>query len=179
MRKFYTLLIGSLFIISFSGCSDDEAESAIDVTDAKLVANIEGGEKEMTIFEENSDIRFYIKLTNSSDIEVEAGSYFDYCAIFNIKEYLLVYKWTKKDGDEKESWIPLGKAYVPPVNCPAINIPLTIPPNGETGVAGAYWSQNPNNLPLGKGKYYTALPYTLEIGGKSKNIDLKLEFEVR
>lgn len=180
MGKKTNLWFWTFLLISFSACQDDDqSEPSMDSIEAKLYATTkEANGSEKTVFEQNSDITMGLKLINTSNVAIEAGDLFSYCAVYEIEEFLMVYKWVKNDHDHQGSWIPLGKAFVPPIFCQTIYIPVKIPANGEFAIAESSWSRNAENLPLGPGKYYTALPYTLELHGKTKNFDLKLEFEV-
>lgn len=174
------LLIPAIFTILFiAGCGDDDQrESIVDTIEVRLYAASEVGGKEQKIFEENSDLSLGLKLVNTTHKAIEAGSYADYCSIFDIEEFLTVYKWATNDHDNQEGWVRIGKAYVPPVNCPQPNIPVIIPAHGEVAVASAAWSLNPENAALGPGKYNTALSYTLTLEGKIRHFNLKLEFNV-
>lgn len=184
MRTKLNTIIRVLILIFILSCKDDKddinADPFFDAIDVKLAAAIEGSERtEMTVFENNTNINFFVKIVNKSNQDIDFGSYYSYSAIYDVEEYLLIYKLSKNDQDNQETWVPLGKAYVPPINCLMINLPLVLSAKGSVGVAGMPWDQNPDNLPLGPGKYYTALSYTFEHKGKSKNYDLKLEFEVK
>jgi hypothetical protein len=173
-KKVLPIIVAAILI---SNCSNEQDINTINTLDARLVAFDEAG-VESTLFEANTNIRFALNLINDSNKQIEAGSYYDYCAIYSVEEFLLVYKWIKNDNGE-DVWAPIGKAYVPPIACPTINIPVVIAAHGEATVCGMEWDTNPNNLPIGPGKYYTALTYTLELGDQSKQLNLRLDFEVQ
>lgn len=178
MENLFKVLLWTLFTMSMTGCNEDQQTILVDQFDVQLVILDEDG-NEQTVFKNGEDVSMMVKLINLSSEEIEAGSYYDYCEIYTIEEFLLIYKWMKKSDNEEESWVPLGKAYVTPVNCPTVNIPVVVPAQGEKLVVGSKWSDNPANAQLTPGKYYTAFNYSLELDGQSKIVALKAEFEVQ
>lgn len=164
------------FVLLVASCSDSEPVSPINSLHPRLVAYYDGV-IERTKFEENTNITFALSFTNESDRNIEIGTSFQYCDVYQREEFLLIYKWVREDnGDEK--WMPYGKPYQEPVACPTINLPITVPARGETKVVGAAWNTVPENLPFSPGKYYTSFSFDLVLEGQSRRHDLKLEFEV-
>ena len=143
---------------------------------ARLVAYDEGG-TDRTKFEANTNIAFCLTLYNKSDQGIDAGSYFEFCDVYQKEDFLLIYKLVR-DNNGKQNWMPYGKPYKEPIACPTINVRVIVPAGGETKVHGGAWNNVPDNLPFTAGKYYTAFSFDLAVDGQSRNHDLKLEFEV-
>jgi len=143
--------------------------------EARLVA-LDGAGVERTSFHADTDISFALNLVNVSSDTIDAGGYFDYCAVYNVDEFLLVYK---RVSSPAQKWEPVAKAYVPPIFCAMVNLRLDIPPHSERSVCGMKWTTNTGNAPLGAGQYYTALSHLLEIDGKVLAVNLRLDFEIR
>lgn len=159
-----------------SHCTDSQEVRPIDQLGARLVAYDENG-IERTIFKANTNITFGLSLVNKSDHDIEAGSYYDYCNVYQKEDFLLIYKLMTQDNGE-EKWIAYGKPYQEPVACPTFSVAITVPASSEAKLHGGAWNSNPDNQPLTAGKYYTAFSFTLELDGQSRTHDLKLEFEV-
>ena len=174
--KIIKMLLWAALALSGSGCSDSQPVRPIDNLGARLVAYDEGG-TERTKFDANTNITFGLSITNKSDQDVHAGSYFQFCHVYEQDEFLLIYKLVREDTGE-ENWMPYGKPYKEPIACLAINIPLIVPARGEVKVLGGAWNNVPDNLPFTAGKYYTSFLFDLELNGQSRRHDLKLEFEV-
>jgi len=170
------MLLWAVLALFGSNCSDSQPVRSIDSLGARLVAYDEGG-TERTKFEANTNISFALSFTNKSDQDIDAGSHFQFCDVYQEEEFLLIYKWVREDNGE-ENWMPYGKPYQEPVACPTINVPLIIPARSEAKVHGGTWNNVPDNLPFTAGKYYTAFSFDLELDGQSRKHDLKLEFEV-
>lgn len=159
-----------------SNCDDGQSDRPIDSLGARLVAYDEGGVERIK-FAANTDIAFVLCLNNQADYAIDAGSYFDFCDVFQKDDFLLIYKLVQEESGE-EHWIPYGKPYQQPAPCPTIATKVIVPAHRETKVQGRAWNSVPNNPPFTAGKYYTAFSYTLELNGHSRKYDLKLEFEV-
>lgn len=159
-----------------SNCSDSQPVRPIDSLGARLVAYDEVG-TERTKFEANTNITFILSFNNKSDHAIEAGSYFEFCDVYQKEDFLLIYKLVRDDNGE-ENWMPYGKPYQQPAPCPTVGVMVIVPARGETKVHGATWNNVPDNLPFTAGKYYTAFSFDLELDDQSRKHDLKLEFEV-
>ena len=108
MENFVKILLWITLALSATGCDEDEASVLADSLEVKLVTLDENGE-ERAVFDAGTDVYFALKLLNSTNNEVKAGGYFDYCKIYQIDEFLLVYKWARNNENEKENWVPLGR----------------------------------------------------------------------
>jgi hypothetical protein len=158
------------------GCAEEEVGLA-DKLETRLVAYDEMN-VERTSFSPGEDITLSLVLVNTSSQNVEAGTYFDYCSIYEQDEFLLLYRLTVSDTGV-ESWEPVGKPYAPPVYCATVALPVVVVANGEQIVCGFRWSNNPGNPPLGPGRYYTSLSHVEEIAGQVLDMDLRLDFEIQ
>ena len=170
------MLLWAVLALSGSGCSDSEPVGPIDYLGARLVAYDEGG-IERTTFETDTNIKFILSFTNSSDQDIDAGNHFQFCHVYQQEEFLLIYKLVREDNGE-EKWVPYGKPYQEPIACRTINLPLIVAASSEIKVLGGAWNNVPGNLPFTAGKYYTAFLFDLDLDGQSRKHDLKLEFEV-
>lgn len=166
----------ALLVLLSSSCNDDHELRPIDSLGAKLVAYDEAA-SERTRFDAQTNISFGLSLTNKGDVDINAGSYFDYCSVYEQEDFLLIYKLVRQENGE-ENWIPYGKPYQEPAFCPTILIPVIVPINGEVRILGGTWSSVPHNPPFTPGKYYTSYSFDLALDGKSRRHQLKLEFEV-
>lgn len=171
-----TMILCAALALLSSSCDDSQQVRPIDSLGARLVAYDEDG-IEKTRFEANTNIAFILSFNNNSDRAIEAGSYFDFCYYYQKDDFLLIYKLVREDNGE-EKWMPYGKPYEQPVFCPTIFIPVIVPAFSERKIHGGTWNNVPNNPPLTAGKYYTSFSFNLELDGKSRQHDLKLEFEV-
>ena len=176
MKKVIKMLLWAALALFGSNCSDSQPVRPIDNLGARLVAYDEGG-TERTKFEANTNITFGLSFTNKSNQDVHAGSYFQFCDVYQKEDFLLIYKLVRDDNGE-ENWMPYGKPYQQPAPCPTINLPLIVPAHNEVKVHGGAWNNVPDNPPFTAGKYYTAFLFDLELDGQSRKHDLKLEFEV-
>lgn len=175
MKKITKMFLCAVTLFS-SNCSDSQEVQPIDKLGARLVAYDEHG-TERTVFEANTNITLGLSLINKSNEDIEAGTSYDFCDVYQKEEFLLIYKLISNDnGGEK--WIPYGKPYQQPAPCPTIGAPIFVPAKGELKLHGGTWNNNPDNPPFTAGKYYTAFSFTLELDGQSRKHDLKLEFEV-
>lgn len=176
MEKVLKLFLWAALALINCNCDDGQSGRPIDSLGARLVAYDEDG-AEKTKFAANTDIAFVLCLNNKSDYPIEAGSYFDFCDVYQKEDFLLIYKMVQEDTGE-EHWIPYGKPYQQPAPCPTIATMVIVPAHGETKVQGRAWNSVPDNPPFTTGMYYTAFSFTLELDGQSRRHELKLEFEV-
>jgi hypothetical protein len=174
MEKTTMILCAALALLN-SNCDDGQQVRPIDSLGARLVAYDEDG-TERTTFEANTNIAFILSFNNNSDHAIEAGSYFEFCDVYEKADFLLIYKWVREDNGQ-EKWRPYGKPYQS-IYCPTAGAMVIVPAFGETKVHGGIWNNVRNNPPLTAGKYYTAFSFNLELDGESRQHDLKLEFEV-
>lgn len=177
MQKITKMFLCAALALFSTSCGESQEAQPIDKLGARLVAYDEDG-TEKTVFEANTNITLGLSLVSKSGADIDVGSYFDYCDLFQQEEFLLVYKLIKDDNGE-EKRIPYGKPYVQPAPCPTIPVPVIVPAHGEAKLHGGAWHNNPENSPFTAGKYYTAFSFTLELDGRSRKHDLKLEFEVK
>jgi hypothetical protein len=176
MKKIMKMFLWAALALFNCNCDDSQPGRPIDSLGVRLVAYDEGG-SERTKFETNTNITFTLSFTNNSDQDIEAGTYFQFCDVYQEEEFLLIYKWVR-EGNGEERWMPFGKPYQEPIACPTNNLPLIVPARGEIKIQGGKWNNVPDNEPFTPGKYYTAFSYDLKLDGQSRKHDLKLEFEV-
>jgi hypothetical protein len=176
MEKITIMFLWAVLALFSSNCSDSQQVRPIDKLGARLVAYDEDG-TERTVFEANTNITFGLSLINKSNVNIEAGAYYEHCDVYQKEDFLLIYKLIRQDNGE-EKWMPYGKPYQQPAPCPTIPMPVMVTANGETKLHGRAWNSVPDNPPFTAGKYYTAFAFTLELDGQSRRHDLKLEFEV-
>lgn len=175
MQRISTFLCAA-FVLLNTNCDENQQIRTVDSLGARLAAYTEDG-AEKTMVPANSNILFVLSFINKSDVDIKAATYYDYCSLFNIKDFLLIYKLVRLANGEAR-WMAYGKPYELPVYCPTIAIPVIVPAHGETKVHGSSWNRVPNNPPFTPGKYYTAFSFDLELDGQSRRHDLNLEFEV-
>ena len=155
MKRSIKFLLGLTVAFSISNCTEDNVARVLHGLEARLVAYDES-HVSRTSFNADTDITLILNLVNKSAGDIEAGAYWDYCSLYQVDEFLLVYR-RSTSGVGAESWHPVGRAYVTPIYCATINIPVVVHPNSEVSVCGAKWSSNPGNSPLSAGKYDSAL----------------------
>lgn len=114
MENILKILLCVALALPMTYCSENHQNIPIEELEAKLATLDEDG-IEKTIFEAGTNVTLGVKLVNQSNEDIEAGGYFEYCDIYTIEEFLLVYKWMKKSENEEASWVPFGKAYVLPI----------------------------------------------------------------
>ena len=171
-----------LFALTGSGCGKEEV-SQLDQIDFKIVA-MDKNKIETSAFEVGEDIALSFKVINNSGKTLELKLKSDYlaCKVFqNEKDFLFVNK-KSNNYNVDSSFIPVGKPFLNPINCEAINLPYYVQnlPKDETILESAFWSSNPNNKKLEPGKYFTVFTFTLlDIEGHSKTWNLRDDFEVK
>ena len=122
-------------------------------------------------FNAGTDVIFVLKLINRSKTGFE-WYYGDGCGAQQQQDYFLV----KKKNNTEGSAIPLGKPYIPAM-CLAINLPPRIlEPGEEIILARDRWSDNPDNIELSPGEYFTEFTITIDRKNYQYSWDLRADF---
>ena len=176
----------STFILLFAIMGTEyekEGVSQLNQIDFKIVAT-DKNKTETNNFEVGEDIALSFKAINNSGKVLELKLKSDYltCKLFqNEKDFLFVNK--KSDNyNVDSSFVPIGKPYLNPINCEAINLVYYVQSfqKDETSLERAFWSSSPDNKKLEPGKYFTVFTFTLlDIEGNSKTWNLRDDFEVK
>lgn len=164
------------FFASLLGCENSDLAQQIDKIDFQI-AILGEDQHEANVFGSDEDIRLALRLINNSEDAIEW--HHDYiCQMYQTQFFLSVFKLNESD-ETSESYLPIGTPYQSPVNCYTINFPHILIQPGESILLNLPWSNNPKNQPLSAGKYYTIANFGLNIGGKTKNWELRNDFEIR
>lgn len=126
-------------------------------------------------FTEGTDIRIALIFINES-LRTIKWDKDDECRVINSKDFLLVYQLDETNVNTG-SYFPVGTPYQSPVYCTAIDSP-PIYISGSSKVMELSWSSNPDNKPLGPGRYYTIARFNLEVDGEQKTYDLRRDFDI-
>ncbi len=175
-RKLLTVVIIFISVI-FLGCQKDNvvARAKLNELDFELVI-LNEQDIEATSFEHGTDIKLALKLINNSNQDLEWN--YDYsCQLLQSEDFLLVYQFIQ-DDESNAYYLPVGKPYLSPINCQTINLPPQRIPPGENLIIKLSWSDNPENEPLKKGKYYTVSNFEFKSNGEKKEWDLRTDFEI-
>jgi len=121
-------------------------------------------------FNTGTDVIFVLKIINRSKKGFE-WYYGDGCGAQQQEDFFLV----KNKNNTEGSVIPLGKPYIPAM-CLAINLPPEIIEPGEEILMLYRWSDNPDNVELSSGEYFTEFTLTINRKDYQKSWDLRTEF---
>jgi hypothetical protein len=170
------LMLVILFMSSvLLSCNNDALNGdQINEIDFSLVLMDENG-MEGAVFEKGTDIPLALKLINDSEEEIE-WQYSYGCMLYESEEFLLVYM---KNNETNSAYVPIGRPYQWPVNCYAMDFAPQIYQPGESYVTGIPWRHNSDNQPLGIGMYYVKADFSVTMHGKTRNWELKTEFEMK
>ena len=121
-------------------------------------------------FNTGTDVIFVLKIINRSKKGFE-WYYGDGCGAQQQEDFFLV----KNKNNTEGSVIPLGKPYIPAM-CLAINLPPEIIEPGEKILMLYRWSDNPDNVELSSGEYFTEFTLTINRKDYQKSWNLRAEF---
>jgi len=121
-------------------------------------------------FNTGTDVIFVLKIINRSKKGFE-WYYGDGCGAQQQEDFFLV----KNKNNTEGSVIPLGKPYIPAM-CLAINLPPEIIEPGEEILMLYRWSDNPDNVELSSGEYFTEFTLTINRKDYQKSWNLRAEF---
>lgn len=181
MRKI-KFIIAFLVIIGtmIYSCQKDNDSFSNGFDDAQTLIQLSQIDFEVFTMEDNvvknsfntgTDVIFVLKIINRSKKGFE-WYYGDGCMIQNQEDFFLI----KKKNNTESTAIPLGKPYPYPVNCLAINLPPSIIKSGEEILMLYRWSDNPDNVELSSGEYFTEFTLTINRKDYQKSWNLRAEF---
>lgn len=180
MRKI-KFIIAFLVIIGtmIYSCQKDNDSFSNGFDDAQTLIQLSQIDFEVFTMEDNvvknsfntgTDVIFVLKIINRSKKGFE-WYYGDGCGAQQQEDFFLV----KNKNNTEGSVIPLGKPYIPAM-CLAINLPPEIIEPGEEILMLYRWSDNPDNVELSSGEYFTEFTLTINRKDYQKSWDLRTEF---
>lgn len=127
-------------------------------------------------FNAGTDVIFVLKLINRSKTGFE-WYYGDGCGAQQQEDFFLIKKKIKIAGSNITiGSVPVGKPYIPAF-CLAINLPPRIlEPGEEIILARDRWSDNPDNIELSPGEYFTEFTITIDRKDYQYSWDLRADF---
>ena len=126
-------------------------------------------------FTEGTDIRIAVVFVNESKKTIKWDKA-DECRLFTSQDFLLVFQLDEANVNQT-SYFPVGTPYRSPLNCPPDDSPPTYI-SGSSIVVELPWSGNPDNKPLGPGRYYATARFNFEIDGEQRFWDLRGDFDI-
>ena len=180
MRKI-KFIIAFLVIIGtmIYSCQKDNDSFSNGFDDAQTLIQLSQIDFEVFTMEDNvvknsfntgTDVIFVLKIINRSKKGFE-WYYGDGCGAQQQEDFFLV----KNKNNTEGSVIPLGKPYIPAM-CLAINLPPEIIEPGEEILMLYRWSDNPDNVELSSGEYFTEFTLTINRKDYQKSWTLRAEF---
>jgi hypothetical protein len=180
MRKI-KFIIAFLVIIGtmIYSCQKDNDSFSNGFDDAQTLIQLSQIDFEVFTMEDNvvknsfntgTDVIFVLKIINRSKKGFE-WYYGDGCGAQQQEDFFLV----KNKNNTEGSVIPLGKPYIPAM-CLAINLPPEIIEPGEEILMLYRWSDNPDNVELSSGEYFTEFTLTINRKDYQKSWNLRAEF---
>jgi hypothetical protein len=165
-----------LFLLFVSNCKDnvDPLVEQISQIDFELVA-MDEEQIESVRFEFGTDVNLALKIINNSGREFKWSDAYS-CQILQLEDFMVVSKEIKTE-DGNISHAPVGRPYIEPVNCQAINLPARNISTGKSILIRIPWSNNPKNEKLVPGKYFTECTLK-EINGYETVWILRAYFEI-
>ena len=162
--------------ISFSAFIScvEEGSTGVAALDFKLVA-VDGDGREKRVFEEGERIGLSVKAFNHSREELELSPLLS-CWVYQFDQLMVVYRCSDLDLNQLN---PIGRAFLHPINCLDINLPVSFPARGEETVTTRFWDEDPENEPLLPGTYCSFVKDEGIINRIPVTVDMEVSFEVR
>lgn len=143
--------------ITMSACNEVRVDPLLDVIRIELVS-MDEEMNETDKFDEGANFMLMLKATNRSNVEVVLED-FQACSVLNDPEFTEVYTIINNKKYLTGRCLK-NQTYF----CIALNFPRKIPAGESIYLIGARWKDNPDNIDLPTGIYFSK--YTLKLNGR-------------